>query len=83
MVKAVINVKGSEVLGAVGAPVDGVFCPKLPLLTLEVVADAVGVREELCVGVKRDGVHVTGARFDIAALWTLRETPSRPVTSCF
>lgn len=62
---------------------DGVFCPMLPLLILEVVANAVGVGEELCVGVKRDGVHVTSARFNIAALGTLRKTPSRPVMNAF
>lgn len=62
---------------------DGVFCPMLPLLTLEVVANAVGVGEELCVGVKRDGVHVSSARFNIAALAALRKTPSGPVIKPF
>lgn len=58
---------------------DGVFRPMLPLLTLEVVANTVGVGEELRVGVKRDGVHVTSARFNVGAIRTLRKTPSRPV----
>lgn len=57
---------------------DGVFRPMLPLLTLEVVANTVGVGEELRVGVKRDGVHVTSARFNVGAIRTLRKTPSRP-----
>lgn len=58
---------------------DGVFCLMLPLLALEVVANAVGMGEELRVGVKCDGVHVTSARFNIAALGTRWKTPSRPV----
>lgn len=65
----------------VGAPVDGVLCLTLPLLTLEEMANAVGVGEELGVGVKRDGVHVTGAGFHVAALWTLRKTSPGPVTN--
>lgn len=58
---------------------DGVFCPMLPLLALEVVANAMGVGEELCVGVKRHGVHVTCTRLNVAALGTFRKTASRPV----
>lgn len=61
----------------------GVLGPILPLLTLEVVANAVGVGEELRVGVKRDRVHVPSARFKVAAFWTFRKTSSRPVMKPF
>lgn len=59
-------------------PVDGVFCLILPLLILKIMADAVGMGEELCVGVKRNRVHVTGAHFNIAALWALWKIAARP-----
>ena len=53
----------------------GVFCLVLPALTLQVMANAVGMSEELCVGIESHWIHISGAEADFTALWTLWEKP--------